>query len=123
MPTEIERGSTSKNQLARLIAGIVFLIQFFYFMYSYNFNGILLLTWLGWLLLIPGFLLVSLKKQILIKEENNRTHLRHSFSVGWILMSIALALISQYWLNTLFMAMQLPLVIFSVHKDDFKVEE
>jgi hypothetical protein len=123
MSTEIGRGTTSKRQPAKSIAAFVFLLQFFFFMYNYNFNGILFLTWLGWLMLIPGFLLVSLKKQNLLKIENNKTHLRNSFSDGWILMSIAFAMISQYWLNILFMAIQLPLVIFSVYNVEFEVEE
>jgi hypothetical protein len=123
MSTEIGRGSTSKKQFAKSIAAFVFLLQFFLFMYNYNFNGILFLTWLGWLLLIPAFLLISLKKQNLMNVENSKAHLRNSFSDGWILMSIAFAMISQYWLNILFMAIQLPLVIFSVYNDDFKAEE
>jgi hypothetical protein len=93
-------------------------------MYSYNFLGITILTLIGWVLLIPGFLLISLSETTLKKNPSTDTLieakrvdnlLRHSFSIGWMMMSVALALISQYWLSIFFMGIQLPLIMFNIY--------
>ncbi|MHA2397087.1 MAG: hypothetical protein ACXAC0_10315 [Candidatus Thorarchaeota archaeon] len=124
MPTESERRLERRNRILTLIAGFSFVLQFLLFMYSYNFLGITILTLIGWVLLIPGFLLISLSETTLKKNPSTDTLieakrvdnlLRHSFSIGWMMMSVALALISQYWLSIFFMGIQLPLIMFNIY--------
>lgn len=140
MQTEEERKSNSMDQIAELIAGIFFIIQFLVFMYSYNFQGIELLRWFGWLLLIPGFLFITLSITSLKKHgfhEDGKSWVfttvlvrqgvygivRHPFSLGWTMLAIALALVSQFWLSINCMIVQLPLIIFySIHEEKKNIQ-
>jgi protein-S-isoprenylcysteine O-methyltransferase Ste14 len=135
MPKESENQYDFKDHVAASIAGIFFLIQFFIFMYYYNFNGESFLRWIGWLLLIPGFLLLTLSVSTLKKhgapeEGKSWVHttlnvqqgvygiVRHPFSIGWILIVIALALVSQYWISILCMGVQMPLILLDIYREE-----
>lgn len=118
MLTETENESDFKDRAAATMAGIFFIIQFVIFMYNYNFNGLSFLTWIGWLLLIPGFLLISLSESTLKTHRMNGFYslLRHPFSVGWLMMSVALVMISQNWFSFFCMGIQLPFIIFRINR-------
>ncbi|MHA1964081.1 MAG: methyltransferase family protein [Candidatus Thorarchaeota archaeon] len=135
MSREPKRGYDVKDHVAASIAGIFFLIQFIVFMYHYNFNGESFLRWIGWLLLIPGFLLLilsvsTLKKHGALEEGKSWVHttlnvqqgvygiVRHPFSIGWILIVIALALVSQYWVSILCMGVQMPLILLDIYSEE-----
>lgn len=134
MTTEVENNSGKVDYVPTTIAGVFFVIQFSIFVYSFNFNGIPILTWIGWLLLIPGFLLISLSKSALknqatIEERKDwlyvsvslklrgNTLIRHPLLVGWFMMSVALAMISQNWLGIFCMEIQLPLIVFTNYSE------
>lgn len=134
MPTESEQRSDYKDRIVLPIAGIFFFLQFVGFMYNYNFHGIIFLTWFGWLLLIPGFLLIIVsettwKKHDTREEVHGETYVlnivktyvsgltSHPLYDGWLMISVALALISQYWLTVFCMGVQIPLIIFNIYSE------
>ncbi len=127
MPTETKKESEKKDFTAIIIAGFFFLLQFVLFMYNYNFLGYELLIWTGWLLLIPGFILISLsmsrlKESNILEEASTSTFctkgvyeiVRHPLSLGWILLAVGFTFISQYWLSLYCLIIQLPLIVFDV---------
>ena len=131
-----EKGITAALQeYSGAIAGFIFVLQFFTLMTSYNFQGILILTWIGWLFLIPGFLLMTLSISALRKygeAEENKSWIkttmlvdkgvygviRHPFSFGWIILIISLSMITQNWFSVLCMAVQIPLILVDVRYDE-----
>ncbi len=134
MPTETERGSVFVEYFPTTIAGIFFMVQFFVFMYDFNFNGVVPIAFLGWLVLIPGFLLISLSKSSAKKEDSERIGkkwmhspitlnldgtriIRHPFLFGWILIIVGLPMISQNWLTVFCLGIQLPLIVFVIYSD------
>lgn len=134
MSSEAENGPVFADYVPTTIAGIFFVIQFFIFMYNFNFEGVPILTWIGWLLLIPGFLLISLSRSslknqatmeegkgwmyasVILKLRGDRL-IRHPFLVGWFMISVALSMISQNWLSIFCMGIQLPLIIFTIYNE------
>lgn len=132
MTSEEEIHTVLADYVPTAIAGIFFVIQFFMFMYDFNFLGVPTLALAGWLLLIPGFLLITLSKSalkdtaskeeggewihtpVILKLRGNRL-LHHPFLVGWFMMSIALAMISQNWISIFCMGVQLPLIVFVIY--------
>ena len=132
MSSEEENGPLHVDYIPTTLAGIFFALQFMIFMYNFNFNGVPIITWIGWLLLIPGFLLISLsrlspKNETSVNEGNGWKHtpailkqsnyklLRHPFLYGWLMLCVALAMISQYWLSIFCMGFQIPLIVFTVY--------
>lgn len=126
----IEDSKRWRNYLDRIvlpIAGIFFLLQFFIFIFNYNFYGVVFLIWVGWLLMIPGFLLIIVSEPISKGiEETSTLQLmknrisdltQHPLYDGWLLFSIALTLISQYWLTFFFMGVQIPLILFIIYNE------
>ena len=132
MTSEAEIHPVLADYVPTAIAGVFFVIQFFMFMYDFNFLGVPTITLIGWLLLIPGFLFITLSKSalkdtaskeeggewmytpVIFKLRDNRIF-RHPFLVGWFLMSIALAMISQNWISIFCMGVQLPLIVFAIY--------
>ncbi len=127
MTDESKSATSFKNQVAATAAGITFILQLYVFAYSYNFTGIEIVRWFGWLLLIPSFLLITLSitafmKYGAIEEGKSWVYttdfvqkgiyeiIRHPFSVGWTMFVIALAFISQHWLCIYFMGLQIPFI-------------
>ena len=139
MSIEEENGPMYVDYVPTTLAGLFFAVQFMIFMYNFNFYGVPIFTWIGWLLLLPGFLLISLSKSPLknetsieegigwkytpsiLRRSSNRL-LRHPFLLGWLMICIALAMISQNWLSIFCMGLQLPLIVFSIYYETISGE-
>lgn len=123
------------HQVALTLGGFLFIIQFFLFMIYYDFQGLKYVRFIGWLLLIPGFLFIMLSRSTLkeygASEEGKSwvfstelvqrgvySIIRHPFSIGWMIMTIGLALVSQYLLSILCVAIQMPLIAFSIISEE-----
>ena len=134
-PTLNATKRTTLSQLSPELCGILFMLQIFVFMFYYDFSGVAILRWIGWILLILAFLLFTLSKSALKQHgapEENKSWVfttvlvqqgiygvvRHPFSMGWIIMTIGLALVSQYWLSILFMIIQLPVIAFGIVSEE-----
>ena len=127
MSEESRQREDYKDRLVLSIAAVFFLLQFVFFAYNYNFHGFVFLTWLGWLLLLPGFLLIMVSESTWRgrKLSDNLEMLKtrvsrltpHPLFDGWLLVSLSLAMISQYWLTYFFMGFQIPLIIFNIYYD------
>jgi hypothetical protein len=105
-----------KRKSARTFAGIVFFMQIlFFFIYFFNFNGVPLFLFTGWILLIPGFLLLGVSG---FNSEQNRVKnfvsrlTPHPLPDGWLIVCLAAAMISQHWLSYGCALIQLPIIIF-----------
>jgi protein-S-isoprenylcysteine O-methyltransferase Ste14 len=126
-----ERRTNNNDSVSAIIAGIFFIMQFFFFMYGYNFLRFVVITWIGWFLFIPGFLLIllsraGLRKNGILDNEGSWVNttvfvdtdiysvIRHPFSLGWLIMAIALAFVSQYWMSIYCMIIQIPLIVFDI---------
>jgi hypothetical protein len=114
-----------KNRIVLPIAAVFFLLQLIFFAYNYNFHGLVFLTWLGWLLLLPGFLLIMVSESTwrgrklsdnleLLKTRVSRLT-PHPLFDGWLLVSLSLTLISQDWLAFFCMGVQIPLIIINIY--------
>ncbi|MFW9835346.1 MAG: hypothetical protein ACFFEK_15200 [Candidatus Thorarchaeota archaeon] len=105
-----------KRKSARTFAGIVFFMQIlFFFMYSFNFNGLPLFLFIGWILLIPGFLLLGVSG--FNSDQNRLKNLvsrltPHPLPDGWLMVCVAAAMISQHWFSYICVLIQLPIIIF-----------
>ena len=134
-PTPIGRKQSTFSELAEELCGILFMLQILVFMFQYDFSGVVILRGIGWILLILAFLLFTLSKSALKQHgapEENKSWVfttvlvqqgiygvvRHPFSLGWIIMTIGLALVSQYWLSILFMIIQLPVIVFGIFSEE-----
>jgi hypothetical protein len=130
MPFDVELKANSLDTIPTMVAGIFFMVQFYLFTIYFNFVGIPQLVWIGWLLLLPGFLLISLAKLAITKcgESDEEAWIsiqisssrfdrvfRHPFLLGWLLIVIALAMITQYWLCIFCMGIQVPLILFTIY--------
>ncbi|MHA3963153.1 MAG: methyltransferase family protein [Candidatus Thorarchaeota archaeon SMTZ1-45] len=140
MQTEEERKSTLKDEVASIEAGVFFIIQLYIFMYYYDFQGVELLRWIGWLLFIPGFLFITLATTALRKhglpeegkgwvfttvlvQQGVYGIIRHPFALGWSILTVALALVSQFWLSIFCMIIQIPLIIFDIiHEEETNMQ-
>jgi hypothetical protein len=103
-----------KGKTARAFAGIVFFMQIlFFFMYFFNFNGVPLFLFIGWILLIPGFLLLCIagfnSNQNRVKNFVSRLT-PHPLPDGWLIVCIAAAMISQHWFSYVCVLIQLPII-------------
>lgn len=133
MSEESEQESDLKNRVSLLIVGIFFILQFFFSFFHFNTQGVALVTLTGWLLLIPGFLLISVSESIWKRfsvetekgETDNPNRVKryisgltpHPLSDGWVLIVIALALISQDWFSFVCMGVQLPFLFVSFYNE------
>ena len=96
--------ATGDNQF-KLIAAILFLIQMLLFFLYYNFVVDVYVLGIGWILLIPGLILVILS----VRDQESQTDKsssrsksinqvsRYPLHFGWSIVSISLALIIQQW--------------------------
>ena len=124
MPLDSEHNEDFRTRVILLIAGFFFILQFFVLAYNFNFHGVVIFTIIGWILLVPGFLLISTSHSSMESHTVNQgkaKHFIHSLTPhplldGWLLMSIALALISQHLLCFIFMGVQLPLIIYEIYR-------
>ncbi len=131
MTDDTKNVASFKNQVAGTAAGIFFILQLYVFAYSYNYSGIEIVRWIGWLLLIPSFLLITFSisaflKYGAIEEEKSWVYttdfvqkgiyeiIRHPFSVGWTMFVVALAFTSQHWLGMFCMILQIPFIMLGI---------
>jgi len=108
-----------KEMVPSIIYGLLITAQLILVFFYYNFYKIKLLIWIGWSFLVLFIIIGSLpriafKKYGGIKEGEsylNTTRLvksgiysiiRHPYWLSWILLSLSLSLLSQYWVMTLF---------------------
>jgi len=100
---------------ALIIAGIIFFVQFLSFMVFFNFNGLTFFWIIGWLLLIPGFLVLG-STGFDSREDGVKKFVAritpNPIADGWFIVCIALAMISQHWTSLVCVIVQLPLIAF-----------
>ena len=134
-PSPLRTSFSTYSQAGVILSGLLFIIQFLLFMFYYDFLGVEIVRWIGWILLIPSFLLLTLSKSALNQygaPEENKSWVfttvlvqqgvykivRHPFSMGWMIMTIGFAFISQYWLSILCMIIQLPLIVIDMFNEE-----
>ncbi|MGY5877057.1 MAG: isoprenylcysteine carboxylmethyltransferase family protein [Candidatus Thorarchaeota archaeon] len=118
----------SRVELAiSVISGILFIVEIIVcFFFYYNAYALDIVMYSGWILLVVGFIIMSLPKYVLkerggIPEGKSWVHtttvvdkgiygvVRHPIYVGWALTALALMLISQHWITVLLGA--LPFIV------------
>ncbi|MFW9960924.1 MAG: methyltransferase family protein [Candidatus Thorarchaeota archaeon] len=116
-------------------AGLSFLLQLLLLFYFDNFGLNIIVFGIGWLMLIPSFLLLTLSLMTLrsygnvpdgkslldttaIVTKGVYGIIRHPLYAGYMLMSISLALISQSWFSGLCAVIVIPLVVIIIHREE-----
>ena len=94
-----------------VIAAILLLIQLLIFFLYYNFTADIYVLGIGWLFLIPGFILVILSE----KEDSKVEEKLERFTIfskhfGWSIISLSLSWITQEWF-AIFIAMGFVIVM------------
>jgi protein-S-isoprenylcysteine O-methyltransferase Ste14 len=134
-PPPLRAGVSMYFQAGILLSGVLFVMQFLLFMFYYEFSGVVIVRWIGWIFLVAAFLLLTLSKSALkqygepeedkswafttvLVQQGVYRIVRHPFAIGWITMAIGLAFISQYWLSSLGMVIQLPLIVFDMFNEE-----
>lgn len=117
------------------LSGLLFLLQLLLLFYFDNYELNVIIFGLGWILLIPSFLLQTLSLRALsvyghIPEGKSLVSttmivtkgvygiIRHPLYVGYMLMSISLALISQSWFSGLCAVTIVPLVMILLRREE-----
>jgi len=108
IPEDIESPSIAITWL-RAVASIIILFQFILFSLLFNFSSNIYILGIGWFLLLIGLGLIivsSHQHQILSDIKSKRSNRLHRFApypihVGWMVISISLALIIQQWYTIL----------------------
>ena len=116
-------------------ASLLFLLQLIFLFYFDNFGLNIFILGIGWLMLVPSFLLLNLSFMALrtygkILDERGLADttviirkgvygiVRHPLYLGWILMSISLLLITQNWLSSLCGIILTFLVVIIIRHED-----
>ncbi len=116
-------------------AGLSFLLQLLLLFYFDSYGLNIIIFGIGWLMLIPSFLLLTLSLMALHTYGNipdgkslvdttlivtNGVYgiIRHPLYVGYMLMSISLALITQSWFSALCTLVIIPLVMIIIHREE-----
>jgi hypothetical protein len=111
-----EQITSSSSSLFSMIAASTLLIQFLIFFLFYNFTANILVLGLGWLMLFPGSALVLLYAR---SDSAGKIRLyrfsKYSMHVGWSMISLSLALISQNWITSFLMLLFLILMIIDMN--------
>ena len=119
MNKDLDSKFSWKEMIPSIIYGLLIILQLFMVYFYYNFYNITLLIWIGWLLLILFFMIGSLPRIAFKKSEAlekgkhflSTTKLvdtgiysivRHPYWLSWILFSLSLSLLGQYWPIVLF---------------------
>ncbi len=135
MSSDLHEQTKAGDYLISSVAGLLFLFQLLLLFFFFNAGLNVILLGIGWILLIPSFLLLTLPANILRKygnapEEESWVHtislvnrgayaiIRHPLYLGWIMMSLALVLVSQYWLSAFLSGIIFPLVLTEIHRED-----
>ncbi len=135
MNSDLHAEMKRSDYLISSMAGLLFLFQLLLLLFFFNAGLNVILLGIGWILLIPSFLLLTLPASILRRygnapEEESWVHttalvnrgayavIRHPLYLGWIMMSLALVLVSQYWLSAFFSGIIIPLVLTEIHRED-----
>lgn len=128
---EITASTSSYNFLTNT-AGFLFLIQLLLFFLIYNFNVNIYFLGLGWLLLFPGFILVivSVNRYQNVSDESNLSqpdqvvnsgiysYVRHPMYLGWMIVSIAIALIIPQWFTIISSIVIVALIILEIRREE-----
>ncbi len=111
----IQLSSSWKDYIPSIIYGPIIIVQFVLVFFTYNFYHLDFLNWIGWGLIVFFLLFGGLPRQAFKKYgeiEKGKSHInttklvdkgiyaviRHPYWLSWILLSISLTLISQYWI-------------------------
>ncbi|MGY5872790.1 MAG: isoprenylcysteine carboxylmethyltransferase family protein [Candidatus Thorarchaeota archaeon] len=100
---------TSSTDILTTMVGTLVLIQLLLFFLLFSFQTNIYILGLGWCMLVPGFALVITSVNHL-QKFNNESKLssgiyrvvRHPMYIGWIIISVGMALISQQWFTILY---------------------
>jgi protein-S-isoprenylcysteine O-methyltransferase Ste14 len=125
MPMKREEFATSS------FAGILLLFQILCLAFFFNPQLNLILLGIGWTMLIPSFLFLMLPANTLglfdsdsAKDDESLIksglfgYVRHPLYIGWIFLSLSLALISQIWFSALFFILIIPQVVFVMRLEE-----
>jgi protein-S-isoprenylcysteine O-methyltransferase Ste14 len=135
MVTNSDKPTNVYDNTAISVAGLLFLFQLIDLFYYDNFSLNIILLGIGWILLIPSFLIIclsitalraygnapktrSLVDTTLIVTKGIYRIIRHPLYVGWILMATSLASVSQSCVSALCAAIIIPLAIVSIIRED-----
>jgi protein-S-isoprenylcysteine O-methyltransferase Ste14 len=119
------------------VAGILLLFQVLLLAFYFNSQLDRILLGIGWILLIPSFLLLVLPANTLglfdispqerapserkvLEKKGMYGLVRHPLYIGWMMISLSLALISQSWLSTLFSVLIIPQVLMLISLEEEK---
>ncbi|MGY5860229.1 MAG: hypothetical protein RTU63_12745 [Candidatus Thorarchaeota archaeon] len=101
MISEEQGDAATTDNALNLVAASLLMFQFIIFFLFYNFTTNIYILGLGWILLIPGLILVILSAKTDIKESERLyrfTKLPKYF--GWSIISISLSFITQHWVTS-----------------------
>lgn len=116
---------TNTKMLLRTTAGVCIIIQFIEFSLLYNFTSDVYFLGLGWLILPIGLWLVIVSSQQeqtpsdIVVKRSSRLYNRISYPIhfGWMLISIALSLITQQLYSLLLTIGVVTVVILDIKND------
>jgi protein-S-isoprenylcysteine O-methyltransferase Ste14 len=115
------------------VGAVLFLIQLLVLVFLYNMQAHILVLGAGWILMVPSFLLMTLSMASLdrvgkangdgtsqprLVETGLYGVVRHPFYLGWALMAVSIALVSQLWLSIVLMLLQLVVVWWAVREEE-----
>jgi len=124
-----------KNFIPSIIYGLALIIQIILVFFFYNFYHLELLLWVGWLILILFLFIGALPRQAFTKygeAPQGKSHIyttklvdkgifaiiRHPYWLSWILLSIALTLMSQHLTMIILALIICPTVYFETYNLD-----
>ena len=122
-PDESRSSSVLPLSVYQGLGGLCFLVQLFLLIFGYNVQAEVVLLGIGWILLIPSFLLAASSLSTIVPgpvegsshrstedtplaESGAYGLVRHPLYVGWVMISAGLALILQSWLGLALFAVQ-----------------
>lgn len=123
MDKNYEQKAIGRGDVLRTLGGALYLLQFLFLVLFYNIQANIMLLGLGWILLLPSFLLQvsSLstlnsqggvanaggpKANAKLVDTGVYAIVRHPLYTGWMMMSSALAMISQHWISVVLTVLQ-----------------
>ncbi len=127
----------TKDELAiSIISGILFLFEIIAcFFFYYNFYSVDILLYIGWILMILGFIMMAIPQFELsrkggVPEGKSWVHtttivdtgifgiVRHPLFMGWLIDILALMLISQYLITLLLGIVPFVIVVYYIYVED-----
>jgi protein-S-isoprenylcysteine O-methyltransferase Ste14 len=124
---------TGTSDVLSAVGGVLFLMQLLILVFLFNLQANVFALGAGWILIIPSFLLMTFSMASLDKGRGSSAAgesqpklvttglynmVRHPFHLGWALMAVSLALVSQTWLAFVLMILQMLVVYRAVIEEE-----